>query len=470
MIDNNRAYSLDALRGYAIITMVLSGQIVFGILPGWMYHGQTPPPTNQFNPEIFGITWVDLVFPFFLFAMGAAFPLSLGKKIERGVSKWKLTWSSIERCLKLTFFAIFIQHLYPFSTSNPQDVTSWILAISAFCLMFLMFMRLPIKMPEFAHRAVELSAFGVGIAMMLSINYPDNKAFSLLDSNIIILVLANMALFGSLIYLFTIKSWIARVAVLPFIMAVLIGGATEGSWVQSVINYSPAPWMYQFRFLKYLFIVIPGSIAGGYLVTWMAERKENKAERSVEEKRYTPILLILCVGLIVFNLYGLYTRQLILNLGVTVAILCAMYLMLRADSVNVRFWKKLFVAGAYLLMLGLFFEAYEGGIRKDNSTFSYYFVTSGLAFIALMGFSIMCDVYRWKKVMSPLVMAGQNPMIAYVATSLLIWPLLNLIGVASYFSVFESNPWLGFLKGVILTSLAVLVAMLFTKIKWFWRT
>ena len=36
---NKRAYALDALRGYAIISMVLSGAIVFGILPGWMYHG-----------------------------------------------------------------------------------------------------------------------------------------------------------------------------------------------------------------------------------------------------------------------------------------------------------------------------------------------------------------------------------------------------------------------------------------------
>ncbi|MBP1593213.1 MAG: hypothetical protein H6Q12_231, partial [Bacteroidetes bacterium] len=64
---NKRAYALDALRGYAIISMVLSGAIVFGILPGWMYHAQEQPPTHVFNPDLPGITWVDLVFPFFLF-------------------------------------------------------------------------------------------------------------------------------------------------------------------------------------------------------------------------------------------------------------------------------------------------------------------------------------------------------------------------------------------------------------------
>lgn len=32
----------------------------------WMFHAQTPPPTYAFNPDVPGITWVDLVFPFFL--------------------------------------------------------------------------------------------------------------------------------------------------------------------------------------------------------------------------------------------------------------------------------------------------------------------------------------------------------------------------------------------------------------------
>lgn len=80
---NQRALALDALRGYAIITMVLSATIISSILPGWMSHAQTPPPEHIFNPEIPGITWVDLVFPFFLFAMGAAFPFSIGQTCRK---------------------------------------------------------------------------------------------------------------------------------------------------------------------------------------------------------------------------------------------------------------------------------------------------------------------------------------------------------------------------------------------------
>ena len=55
-----RAESLDALRGLAIILMVLSSMQAFGILPAWMYHAQVPPPDHVFNPGLPGISWVDL--------------------------------------------------------------------------------------------------------------------------------------------------------------------------------------------------------------------------------------------------------------------------------------------------------------------------------------------------------------------------------------------------------------------------
>ncbi len=78
---------MDALRGYAILTMVLSGSVAWGVLPGWMYHAQVGPRSNfVFDGSIYGITWVDLVFPFFLFAMGAAFPFSIGNKYRKGSS------------------------------------------------------------------------------------------------------------------------------------------------------------------------------------------------------------------------------------------------------------------------------------------------------------------------------------------------------------------------------------------------
>ena len=90
--------------------------------------------------------------------------------------------------------------------------------------------------------------------------------------------------------------------------------------------------------------------------------------------------------------------------------------------------------------------------------------------MAMIAFSIMCDIYSWRRLTRPLEYAGQNPMIAYVSTQLVVLPILNLAGLGTYLSYLDQNAWLGFLRGVIVTSLALLITILFTKQKCFWRT
>ena len=468
---DNRSYALDALRGYAIVTMVLSGAVVYGLLPGWMYHAQIPPPTHAFNPAAPGITWVDLVFPFFLFAMGSAFPFSIRKRLERGESKLKLIYDALKRSIQLTFFAIFIQHFYPYVLSNPQDARAWGLSLLCFALLFPMFMQIPVKMPTWAHNVVKLLAYAIALVLLLSVDYADGRKFDPYFSNIIILILANMALFGSLIYIFTIKSKVWRIAVLPFIMAIFLGKDLEGSFVSEIYNFTPLAWIYKFEYLKYLFIVLPGSIAGEYLMEWMNARKQIEQKPDVKERNVSYQILFISVILIIVNLCCLYNRWLLLNLFINAALIAYGYFIQRKNAtVNEQLWKNLFTIGSYLILLGLFFEAYQDGIKKDPSTYSYYFLTSGLAFMAMIVFHVICDYYKCRRSTSFLVMSGQNPMIAYVATGLFTVPLLSLTGIYSVFDYFQHNPWLGFLQGIILTAIAVLVTMFFTKIKWFWRT
>ena len=433
---NNRALALDALRGYAIITMVLSATIVTHVLPGWMSHAQTPPPDHVFNPLLPGITWVDLVFPFFLFAMGAAFPFSIRKRAEKGDSKLKLVYEAVKRGIQLTFFAIFIQHFYPYMLSSPQDIRAWLLAILCFAVLFPMFMRIPLKMPDWVHISIKVGAYIVAAIMLATTSYADGKTFSLFSSNIIILLLANMAIFGSILYIFTMHNRWMRLGILILLMAMIVGSTVDGSWTQSVFNYTPLPWMYRFDYLKYLFIVIPGSIAGEYLAEWMkAYQKETDDYATSPYRKMSIMLMILSVVIIISNLYGLYTRNLVVNLVFTVLLLLAGKCIFprKVDGIALL-WRKLF--NACLLYTS---PSPRDGLRCVKST-------------------------RF------LVMSGQNPMIAYVVGDLLIMPLANILGIASLLSYFQQNAWLGFLQGVILTSLAVLVTMFFTKIKWFWRT
>ena len=115
-----RIITIDILRGITIFAMILCANIYFPNLPAWMFHGQTPPPDFAFNPDVKGITWVDLVFPFFLFTMGAAFPLAMRKKLENGVSKWSITGSLVRRWITLTIFAIALGNAYSIGWASPR--------------------------------------------------------------------------------------------------------------------------------------------------------------------------------------------------------------------------------------------------------------------------------------------------------------------------------------------------------------
>lgn len=463
-----RAYALDALRGDAIITMVLSATVAWNTLPGWMYHAQTPPPGRAFDAGLTGLTWVDLVFPFFLFAMGAAFPFSIQKRFEKGATKLRLVYEAVKRGIQLTFFAIFIQHFYPHILSNPQDMRAWLLSILCFIILFPMFIRIPIKMPEWAHISIKVVAYGVAIVMLLTTQYADNRVFDVSFNNIIILLLANMAVFGSIIYIFTMYNRIMRIGILIILMALLLSGQVEGSWTQVIYNYTPLPWAFHFEYLQYLFIVIPGSIAGEYLMDWLNINNASLVESAKKWKAFGMILLTLAI--IIVNLAGLYTHSTVLNLIISILLLVIGLFLLREGTGYIKLWRSLFIAGAFLLILGLCFEPFQGGIKKDPATFGYLFVTSGLAFMALLCLNVVCDYFRCIKGTRFLVMPGQNPMMAYVVGDLLIMPLANLAGIASLLIYFNTNAWMGFLRGVILTGFAVLVTMFFTKIKWFWRT
>ncbi|MCM1532974.1 MAG: hypothetical protein NC114_12005, partial [Ruminococcus flavefaciens] len=108
---------------------------------------------------------------------------------------------------------------------------------------------------------------------------------------------------------------------------------------------------------------------------------------------------------------------------------------------------------------------------KDHPTFSYYFVTSGLAFYCMSMLVIVCDFYRWRVLTAPFTLAGKNPMIAYVAPSMLIFPVLNLLGIGDAAVPFWSSCWmLAVGRGVLCTAIAIAIAAIFSRIKLYWRT
>jgi len=73
MTPTRRLPSIDQFRGFAIITMILAN-FVGGIqvIPAWLKHA----------PDI-GLTVIDLIAPFFIFAIGLTYGLSFNRRLER---------------------------------------------------------------------------------------------------------------------------------------------------------------------------------------------------------------------------------------------------------------------------------------------------------------------------------------------------------------------------------------------------
>jgi predicted acyltransferase len=455
-----RNESLDALRGFAILTMVLSGSIAFnGVLPGWMYHAQVPPPLHKFIPTIPGITWVDLVFPFFLFSMGAAIPLSLKNKVAEMATPLSIVWIALRRYFLLVFFAIFFQHMKVWSLAEIPVAKDYALAMLAFGLMFAIYYQ-PLQYKK-QWRGIKICCYAVTVFLLWYLPFKNNKGFQINYSDIIIIVLANMAFFGTIIWVLTKDKPLWRLAILPFLAAMIISGKVEQSFTESVVNFSPAPWMYQFYYLKYLFIIIPGTFAGEWMMANNAPliRKNNFSWVAIGG---------CCMLLIIGNLYFLYSRQLLLNLASSLLLISCLWLLL--SRTNSPLLKKYLLSGLFLLFLGLLLEPTQGGIKKDPSTFSYYFVTTGLAFFMLILFSIAQEVPIGKTVIRYLSLNGKNPMLAYVAGALLLTPLLYFTHTQPLLNQLNQHAFAGFMKGVLFTLLVSVITIVCTKRNLFWKT
>jgi predicted acyltransferase len=464
-----RDQSLDALRGFAILAMVLSGSIAFGdALPAWMFHAQVPPPKHVFIPTLAGISWVDLVFPFFLFSMGAAIPLSLSKLEKEGAGFFSVAGLAVRRFLLLAFFALFTMHMRAWVLDEKPSIWDQLISIGAFILLFFQLYSYPGKKYKAVFKIIRITAFVTGALLLWILPFKDGKGFQAERVDIIMLVLANMALFGTIIWWLTRKNMLFRIGLLPFIMAVFLASKENNSWNEDLFNYSPVPWLYKFYYLKYLFIIIPGTIAGDWLLA--GQKKKLVDDSEVSQNGKTKAASVLAFVLVITNVIFLFERHLLLNLISSCILAALIYAIIRKANKTPDFLlNRFFNAGFYLLMLGIFFEAYEGGIKKDPSTYSYYFITSGLAFFMLIGFAGLQLFKPGAATAGYLGLCGRNPMVAYVAGNLLLFPLMHISGVMPVFSQMN-DAMTGLLRGLIFTGIVSLITVYFVKRKWYWKT
>jgi len=454
--EPRRILSVDALRGFSVLLMVFAAVIPFGVLPSWMYHAQSPPPLHHpvFIP---GITWVDLIFPFFLFTMGIAIPLALDKKLSSGVPLWRLILVQLKRSILLAVFAIYIYHVNPRVICSVPDWKTWCLSLIGFVLLFPVLGRFPFRLSNAKQAILQISGIVLMAAYIAFLN-GQGVHFSLYQSDIIILVLANVSFFGSIIWMISKNNFAFRIGFIIIFLALKLSAAFPG-WVHNIWVYSPAPWLWHLDYLKYLLIIIPGTIAGDLIL-----KAQKNPDCITFNKTYltASVLVLILVVTVVAGLKQRIGAELFL-FSVALTFFIRQLVLLKSGKgsllAGISAW------GILWLIIGFLFEPYEGGIKKDPATISYYFITSGLASFVLAALYIMIDIAGKKKFFNLLIDSGRNPLIAYAGLNNLVFPLLMLLYIKPLLDMIFTTPWPGVIEGAIITWMLALATRFFTKLK-----
>src|SRR5579871_6891181 len=96
--SGHRITSIDALRGFVMFTMIFVNDLAGAprrLVPDWMVHFSDRHHGGS------GMTFVDLVFPAFLFIVGMSIPFALGSRLSKGEPKWKMVLHVVARTVSL---------------------------------------------------------------------------------------------------------------------------------------------------------------------------------------------------------------------------------------------------------------------------------------------------------------------------------------------------------------------------------
>ena len=105
---SERLLSLDVFRGIAIASMILVNN------PGSWSHVYPQLRHAQWH----GVTFTDLIFPFFLFIVGVAMTFSLSKQIESGADRKKLVLKILRRTAIIFLLGMFLAGFPNFNFST----------------------------------------------------------------------------------------------------------------------------------------------------------------------------------------------------------------------------------------------------------------------------------------------------------------------------------------------------------------
>jgi predicted acyltransferase len=381
----NRIQSIDALRGFVMFMMIFVNDLAGAgkIVPDWMVHFSDRPHGGS------GMTFVDLVFPAFLFMVGMSIPLALGGRLSKGQSPWQILLHVVIRALSLMVIGILMVHETPDAAALGWSGDWWCVlmylsAMAAFCSM-----SPPASAGEPCRRfwrilnlALRCAGFLALVWLALVFRGPQDQRiisltpFSIDTSWYGILGLIGWAyLVASAVFLVFRQNRAAVLGCMALLMCLFVadrGGLFEGFWLNRIVGIGGTLGS------------LPAIAVGGLLLGSMITAPS-------------------------FTSLGARTKF--------------------------TLW---FVAGCVAAAL-LLNRTY--GISKNSATPSWCFWACAITATIWYGLHLLADVRQIKSISRPLVLAGQNVLLAYLISEMLPG-LLNALGLGAGYDHFAATlPW-----------------------------
>lgn len=351
-----RIISLDVLRGITIMMMVLVNN------PGSWGNIFAPLEHAEWN----GCTPTDLVFPFFIFILGAAIPLAFFTKVLNQQTFIKI----LTRSLRIICLGLFLGY---FGKIELFDLEGYSLLLSKLIITGIVAYALLGNFEQKIKFYLVLALFSVFIFLALS----GIEAYNNVRIPGVLQRIGVVYFFASLVYLKTeIKGQIFTVALLLL-----------GYW--AIMTLIPVPGFGPANLDK-------GTNLAGWIDNLLLEN-----HLWASSKTWDPEGILSTMPAIANGIIGLLVGQL-LNSSLA-----------KNDKA-----KKMFGLGLALVISGLIWNEFFP-MNKSLWTSSFVLYTAGFATLFLALFYYLIDIKGYKNWTTPLLFWGVNPMIVFFLSGIL---------------------------------------------------
>ncbi len=117
---SSRVLSIDALRGFDMFWIIGGGAVFESLVKIWPNRVTEVIHQQLEHVEWAGFHFEDLIFPTFLFLVGAVMPFSISKRLERGQSSFVLHLHVIKRTAALIFLGLLYNELQRFNWAEMR--------------------------------------------------------------------------------------------------------------------------------------------------------------------------------------------------------------------------------------------------------------------------------------------------------------------------------------------------------------